>query len=222
LKIRFLILLNISIGIAGILTLYISGNEESKASKDTAIAEDAAVAEDSHKRNLIPVKAMPERISVRRRIAQLIEKEVIPIEEQNQLDDYLMLLKDRAKENGRVTAMEVQPGIEAISKFETILGPIETMRRRQVFTGEMASLSKEFGDVPDAVEPLSAKNADALLEKIASVTDEDQRRQIVGEYLDRADTSDTLERHAALISKLVDVMKREKDRTSNLVTADGE
>jgi hypothetical protein len=95
------------------------------------------------------------QVDIRKKLAEVVEKEVRPLKGILKVDNYLRLLKERALEKQRVTALEVQPGIEAIMALEPELGLDEVNRRIKVFSDEMLSLSREFGHVPDPPNPLT-------------------------------------------------------------------
>ena len=80
--------------------------------------------------------------NLRGQIRKLIDEEVTGLETEEQVDAYLARLEKRAITRGRVTALEVEPGLAAIARL-TKLSPQQLERKHHAFSQRMAKLSKQ-------------------------------------------------------------------------------
>jgi hypothetical protein len=82
------------------------------------------------------------REDVRPRIAEAIRTEVEPLQGREDVASYLDRLRARAVAQGRVTALEVEPGVAAIERLAPELGGDATQEWIVRFTVSMAELSQ--------------------------------------------------------------------------------
>jgi hypothetical protein len=134
-------------------------------------------------------------------------EEVLPLGEVKKVERYLELLKKRAIEKGRVTALEVEPGVQALMTIEPELGTEETLRQIRGFADEMAALSKQFGHLPDPPGALTREEAGAMIDDIAKAKPE-ARGGAVTAYIERASSVDDPERQAELMAMLDETVDR--------------
>ena len=176
--------------------------------RDTPPAPPDRTAGSSRSADAPPVQTM------RDRVAAVIAKEVTHLKAEREIAQYLETLKERAVRQQRVTALEVQPGVAALQTLESDLGPDEMNRRIDVFTSEMAALSKQFGHAPDPPPPPTPGETDAMLQKIAGEQDEEKKRQAVGDYLDRVRGTGNGEAEAALMLRLDETLPKKRTPSS--------
>jgi hypothetical protein len=74
-------------------------------------------------------------------IGELMMQQPVALEDRAQLDAYLDRLESQAREKGRVTALEVEPGMRAIELLAPELGPEASLRLRADFAKRMRALS---------------------------------------------------------------------------------
>lgn len=67
---------------------------------------------------------------------------LVSIENRLQLEEYLAGLEARARERGRATASEVEPGFQAIALLESQLGAEATWKIRAAFSRRMVAISR--------------------------------------------------------------------------------
>jgi hypothetical protein len=72
----------------------------------------------------------------------LIETEVRPLKSAAEVERYLALLEQRARERGRVSALEVEPGLEAIRENTDQIGPASALQLSVTFSEKMKNLGK--------------------------------------------------------------------------------
>lgn len=189
-----------------------SGNE----SVDTRQAYEARLDADNKETPMRPAKKTKRpKVNMRISVAQAIETEVRPLANQQEVERYLTRLKNRAMENKQVTAMEVNPGVEAIMTLEDQLGSEETSHRLMTFTDEMEELSKTFGNsLGQASSPFTQAAATKRLKEIENETDEKALNQAVREYTQRAFEVEDPDREMALMDKLDNALSRNKEATA--------
>lgn len=78
-------------------------------------------------------------------IEQLMMQKPVVVEDRAQLEEYLDRLESQARDKGRVTALEVEPGLSAIALLEPELGPEESLKLQTRFANRMMALSLEGG-----------------------------------------------------------------------------
>ena len=84
---------------------------------------------------------------MRARIRQAVQSDLPALKTEADVDRYLAELMARAKRNHRVTALEVQPGLEAIRQLRSQLGDERSQTKLMAFSDSMEKLSAEF-DTP--------------------------------------------------------------------------
>jgi hypothetical protein len=80
----------------------------------------------------------------REQVRDTIARELRDVRGPGAVDQYLMTLEARARGKGRVSALEVEPGIEAIRRLQAEIGPERTMQALTEFTQRMSRLSAEL------------------------------------------------------------------------------
>lgn len=110
------------------------------------------VAPPDEARSREPAKASPV-MDMRGEIRRVAENELSPIVTARDLDRYLADLEVRARRNGQVTMLEVEPGVQAIRKIESQSGPERVMERIADFRGRMAVLSAHLDGRDGPVPP---------------------------------------------------------------------
>lgn len=96
-----------------------------------------------------PVASVAPAVDIRAQIRQADEVNQATLKTEQDVDRYLETLIARAKQNRRVTALEVQPGIHAILELTEQIGDDRAMAKHSQFTKLMARLSAEFsGEAP--------------------------------------------------------------------------
>ena len=99
-------------------------------------------------RSAEPSPAAGPQGDMRSRIDEAIEREVAPLRERDEVASYLDRLRARAETQRQVTALEVEPGVEAIARLEVALGTDATHEWIRSFTQSMAALSESYRPVP--------------------------------------------------------------------------
>lgn len=96
-----------------------------------------------------PVASVAPAVDIRAQIRQADEVNQATLKTEQDVDRYLETLIARAKQNRRVTALEVQPGIHAILELTEQIGDDRAMAKHSQFTKLMAKLSAELsGEAP--------------------------------------------------------------------------
>jgi hypothetical protein len=142
-------------------------------------------------RDDIPLPVPPD---VRAQIRQAVETEVAPLKGAGEVERYLGDLEARARRNRRVTALEVEPGVEAIQRLAGEIGPERTQEKLATFTQTMARLSAEldgrdrpapptdFNDLARRIEAARGDERNALIRRYDEATrglpPEEQQREI--------------------------------------------
>jgi hypothetical protein len=104
-----------------------------------------------------PPRAPGDPTEMPRRIAAAVDGEVSELATPAQVDAYLNQLQGRARRQGRVTALEVEPGLAALARFRDELGSDELFRRQERFKLAVLQLARELDPASAAnVTPLSA------------------------------------------------------------------
>jgi len=77
-------------------------------------------------------------------LRESIDKDVSEIRTVQGLERFLSTLESRARANRKVTAFEVEPGLQAIRRQAPVLGNSEVLKRATEFSKRMASLSRQL------------------------------------------------------------------------------
>jgi hypothetical protein len=144
---------------------------------------------------------------MQQRLSRAIEEEVVPLRNADDVAVYLDRLRQRALENEKVTALEVQPGVEAIHGIEAVLGPEETAKRIDAFSEEMASLSRRFRHADPPPGAPSSGEVNDLLDETAL------RQDLTDTYLEKLVAVDDVERQEVLLSRLDAALGRDEPDT---------
>jgi hypothetical protein len=91
--------------------------------------------------------------NIRAEVEQKVEADRPRLNSAHDVDSYLVDLEARARRNGRVTALEIEPGVMAIREHEAQLGPDQALQKTAEFTQKMARLSAELDKRPLNQEP---------------------------------------------------------------------
>lgn len=84
---------------------------------------------------------------MRAAIQRVIDEEVTNLETEAQVDAYLSKLEARAIANGRVTALEVEPGFAAIARLRDG-DPKRLDQKHQAFASRMSALARKQQSQP--------------------------------------------------------------------------
>ena len=142
------------------------------------------------------------RRKMRELIQETVEKETPSLTEIPDLEGYLATLKQRAIDAQQVTALEVEPGIQAILALSGKLGPEETHERIATFSQEMSQLSKHFGAVAEEQTPPRGRDMADKLNEIRNESDESFKREAIEEYLNMVHTLPDPEEQSSYLRKL--------------------
>lgn len=85
------------------------------------------------------------RQSLRPAIEAEIEKETAGLDTEGAVDAYLDRLERRARAQGKVTAVEIEPGMVAIQRLGAVLGHKAVMEKQARFGDRMQKLQSELG-----------------------------------------------------------------------------
>jgi len=91
--------------------------------------------------SLEPTAAPSALLDMRQRVARAIAEETPGLDSEPAVDAYLVQLERRARERGRVSALEVEPGVAAIHRLPP---GAATNQKRDAFTVRMSRLSAEL------------------------------------------------------------------------------
>jgi hypothetical protein len=78
-------------------------------------------------------------------IEQEIQKETGGLNSEPAVDAYLDRLERRARQQGKVTAVEIEPGFVAIQRLDAALGSKRVLEKQAQFSGRMERLQQELG-----------------------------------------------------------------------------
>jgi len=98
-----------------------------------------------------PVIAAPR--DMRSRIQAQIDREVTPLDGEVEIVAYLDELEHRARRRGQVTALEVEPGVEAIHRLAGDVPAERIDALRAAFSTRMATLSRDLERRPEQGAP---------------------------------------------------------------------
>jgi hypothetical protein len=117
------------------------------------------------------------------------------------LERYLDSLEQRARAQGQVTALELEPG-RALA--ESVTGDQE---RANQFGRRMERVQRELSGAPAAAVP-SAASVEALAARINAETDNQRRQALIREYMDAAQALPDEEQPAAIqrINRIIAAM----------------
>lgn len=94
------------------------------------------------------------RPNLRAAIDQEIHRETGGLNSEAAVDAYLDRLERRARQQGKVTAVEIEPGFVAIQRLDPALGSKRVLEKQAQFSGRMERLQQELGALrPDGDEP---------------------------------------------------------------------
>ncbi|MCB9715720.1 MAG: hypothetical protein H6712_17755 [Myxococcales bacterium] len=110
------------------------------------------------------------RVSLRPRITEEEERELPGLHGRVDVEAYLDRLVARARAQGRVTAVEVEPGMSAIFALRSSMPEGELLAMADDFDARMQSLSAELGAIPRPPSP-------DLDEALAALRDDDPLRR---------------------------------------------
>jgi hypothetical protein len=129
----------------------------------------------------LPPPAAP-HVSMRAQIRQAIETDVAPLHSEGDVDRYLGDLEARARRNGRVTALELEPGIRAIQRLADELGHERADEKLAAFAQKMTRLAAEvdgrerpapppdLDDLARRIERASGAERDTLVRRYQEAT----------------------------------------------------
>jgi hypothetical protein len=114
-------------------------------------------------------------------IDQVEEARLPTITTERQLDAYLVELEAQARANHKVSALEVQPAIEAIRRLGSTLGPERTFERIRAYSQKMSQLSAELDARDMKKKPV---DLDRLAADIPRASTESMRQELIRQYVD--------------------------------------
>ena len=177
------------------LFLYMPRGDAERPAEETA-AHRSDKFENRVENALSPSTAGAPPVSVREEIRRRRQENAERLTTSAAVDAYLEELKAHARANGVVTALEVQPGVEALESLTEQLGDQETIRRSEAFLNEMALLSRELHGETNA--PVPAPDLDRLLNAVEQATDSSARQTAIRAYLSAAEQLPEESQEAAL------------------------
>jgi len=191
------------------LTWYLARNSDIESDKAEEPTIKKSVMDKSEE--AVPAKKTAHsKIDMRKLVRQVIEREVRPLGGVSKVNSYLNLLKQRAQEKQEVTALELEPGIEAIGALESIVGHEEMYQMRRAFLNEMSALSKSFGHVPEPPKPLTPIETEKLLDEIENEVNSETRQQGIKEYIEKANTTGDRDQQIMLMARLDNVIAKNR------------
>lgn len=118
---------------------------------------------------------------INRQISEIIEKEVSPLGDYHGVQAYLDQLEARATSQGEVTALQVEPGLEAIRLLMPLSGMEKTLEMMTKFERRMEKLSQKLRGVnPHAID--AASQIEILKDEIVQNSGE-KRQANIDDYL---------------------------------------
>ena len=196
-------LLAIALLFSGVAGWYL-GKDSSSIQNNTPVrTEDFSPTERNSRRQQNQLKLA----AVRRQIAQIVDREVTPIEDEDALERYLDALAKRAEEKGMVTALEVQPGIEAIRRRYAGENPEEMAEKVDAFSQEMALLSKSLRHEVDQLPPA---DLDQLYDDIEQEADKGERERLIAKYIEQTQSMEP-ETQMKAISRLDEMVAARRE-----------
>jgi hypothetical protein len=126
-----------------------------------------------------PATAPPRpTVDVREKVQERIAANAGKQRDEAELDAYLNELETQARRNGRVTALEVEPGLDAIRRLTVKLGPALAARKQHEFGDRMATLSQKL----DGRQPVVAPDLEALKTRIATAASDEERQPLMRQF----------------------------------------
>jgi hypothetical protein len=114
-------------------------------------------------------------------IDQVEEARLPTITTERQLDAYLVELEGQARANHRVSALEIEPAIEAIRRLGSTLGPQRTFERIRAYSQKMRQLSEQLDGRDVKKKPV---DLDRLAGDIPRASSESRRQELIRDYVD--------------------------------------
>jgi hypothetical protein len=109
-------------------------------------------------RDEMPPPPPADQPSVHAAIERKVEADRPTLHNAHDIDGYLADLEAHARQNGKVTALEVEPGLMAIREHAEQLGTEEALRKSDEFAQKMARLSAQLDGRPlNAPPPLAPR-----------------------------------------------------------------
>jgi hypothetical protein len=121
--------------------------------------------------------------STRMEIARIIRQEVEPLRGVEQVEAYLARLEARARAKGRVTALEVEPGIAAIRGLLPRIGQKRVRLQVTAFGRRMTSLAARLDGRTLSKAPVDLPR---LARRIERAPDKATRHRLVRRYIEEA------------------------------------
>ena len=143
-----------------------------------------------------PTPEIPVAQDVPAQIAKTVRDEVEQLDDMPALDSYLDELETRARSNGSVSALHVEPGMMAIEKMLLEEGPEVVANAQADFARRMTRLSRSLRGLPEQDQPPEV-NFDTLYQRIAESSGS-ERQKLVGSYLEGLDFLEPEEREVRL------------------------
>ena len=141
--------------------------------------------------------------AVQRQVAEIVDREVSIIEDEDGLERYLEVLARRAKENGKATALEVQPGIEAIRHQYSGRNPEKMDEEIIAFSQKMALLS-------ESPSPDTGQSPPVDLDEVAQGADVGRQEGLIAEYVEQTYTMDP-EAQSRALARLNDMVPQTRE-----------
>jgi hypothetical protein len=124
-----------------------------------------------------PSLAVPPVAMLPPAVQREVETAVPTLHSEGDVDRYLAELQARARRQGRVTAVEVEPGVQAIAQLEASLPPGRAVEKLAEWQQQMSALSRELQP------PAPAENPAQLLTAIGRTHKEEARQELIARYL---------------------------------------
>jgi hypothetical protein len=138
--------------------------------------------------------------ALRDHVQRIVESEVAALDSVAGLRSYLAELEKRAAAKGRVSLVEIEPGLEAIRKFQQELGEHGAAEASAEFSTRMQKLSQALTPAAFAAPRAAAAERGSLLEAARTGRDEITRELAIKTYLDAIDGLPPEEKAGAIAS----------------------
>ncbi|MBN2528194.1 MAG: hypothetical protein JXR76_17510 [Deltaproteobacteria bacterium] len=188
------------------------GRRHSDTPNNATVQSDITAMDDTSQSDL--PKASPEEkpITMRQRVAKVIETDVVPLREVAAVDAYLASLKQQAQQKRQVTALEVETGIQAIMNLAPVLGQEETTSKADAYATEMAKMSREFGNIPESLPPPTAAEVDAMLDDIANDEENASKQKTIRKFMESIQNIEDMNAQNKAMARLNALVGAEREK----------
>jgi hypothetical protein len=168
----------LSLALVGVTILLALELRSSSMPAPVSTGERAPIGEAS-----APPRVPPPTVDVRAQVRRAVEEKAPALKSASDVEHYLSDLESQARRNGKVTALEVEPGMQAIAQLRGELGRERAMELELAFGQKMARISAER-DRRDG--PQAAPDLDELARQVEHPASADAREAAIRQYLEAA------------------------------------